>query len=143
MSTQVAMKSFALGTQKGRTQHPTDILGGETLLKLRVDDTDGAATILDQNVPLMTGPPLYRHSREDKWGRADHFPDRRSANYNRGRFGICGRWHCTHISELRPSASTDAGDASPSPLSALLARTLFVESRAVHSGPCSNRTAHE
>ena len=63
----IALKSFALSAQEGRTEQPLDILGAEMSVKLTNDDTDGIAAIFQQNVPPMSGPPLHRHSREDEW----------------------------------------------------------------------------
>jgi quercetin dioxygenase-like cupin family protein len=69
MTTQsIALKSFALAAEEGRTQQPLDILGGtEMLVKLTDDDTNGAVAIAHENVAPMAGPPLHRHSREDEW----------------------------------------------------------------------------
>jgi quercetin dioxygenase-like cupin family protein len=68
MTTQsIAVKSFALSAQEGRTEQPLNIIGAEMLAKLTNDDTDGAVAIFQQNVPPMSGPPLHRHSREDEW----------------------------------------------------------------------------
>jgi quercetin dioxygenase-like cupin family protein len=68
MTTQaIALKSFALSAQEGRTAQPLNILGAEMLAKLTTDDTDGTVAIFQQNVPPMSGPPLHRHSREDEW----------------------------------------------------------------------------
>jgi quercetin dioxygenase-like cupin family protein len=68
MTTQsIAVKSFALSAEEGRTPQPLNILGAEMLAKLTNDDTDGTVAIFYQNVPPMSGPPLHRHSREDEW----------------------------------------------------------------------------
>jgi quercetin dioxygenase-like cupin family protein len=63
MTQSVALKSFALGAQEGATQHPLDILGAEMLAKMTNDDTHGTVAIFHP----MSGPPLHRHPREDKW----------------------------------------------------------------------------
>ena len=63
----IALNSFALSVQEGRTERPLNILGAEMLAKLMSEDTDGAVAIFQQNVPPMAGPPLDRHSREDEW----------------------------------------------------------------------------
>jgi|SRR5215468_1851665 len=64
----IALKSFALDAQEGRTQQPIDVLGSEMLVKLADQDSGGGnLAIFHQNVPPMSGPPLHRHSREDEW----------------------------------------------------------------------------
>ena len=68
MTTQIiGLKSFVLGAQEGRTEQPLNILGVEMLAKLTNDDTNGAVAIHHENLPPMSGAPLYRHSREDEW----------------------------------------------------------------------------
>src|SRR5215470_5425016 len=64
----IALKSFALDAQEGRTQQPIDVLGSEMLVKLADQDSGGGnLAIFHQDVPPMAGPPLHRHSREDEW----------------------------------------------------------------------------
>jgi quercetin dioxygenase-like cupin family protein len=63
----IALKSFALADDEGRTQQTLSILGGtEMSVKLTNDDTDGTVAIAHENVAAMAGPPLHRHSLEDE-----------------------------------------------------------------------------
>jgi len=59
--------AVVLGAWEGRTTEALDIMGEETLAKLTSADTNGAAAIIHQKIPPMSGPPLHRHSREDEW----------------------------------------------------------------------------
>lgn len=60
MTTQsIALKSFVLAADEGRTPQPLSLLGRvSTLAKLTNDDTDGTIAIFQENVLPKSGPPL-------------------------------------------------------------------------------------
>ena len=50
-----------------RTSNSLLVLGNTLFPKLIGEDTNGAVSAAVVKVPLMGGPPLHRHAREDEW----------------------------------------------------------------------------
>lgn len=61
MTTQnIALKSFPLAAEEGRTQQALNLLGGASrLAKLTNEDTEGTVAIFQHNLPQMAGPDMY------------------------------------------------------------------------------------
>jgi mannose-6-phosphate isomerase-like protein (cupin superfamily) len=59
--------AFVLQPQEGRTSQPLDVLGVPTLVKIAGSDVENRAAMFHLTVPIMAGPPLHRHHREDEW----------------------------------------------------------------------------
>jgi uncharacterized cupin superfamily protein len=61
------LKTLVLGPQDNRLDAPLNILGEVGLVKLAGSDTGEAVAVVHATVPVLSGPPLHRHSREDEW----------------------------------------------------------------------------
>jgi quercetin dioxygenase-like cupin family protein len=60
------VRSFVLTASETRTAAPLNIVGEETLVKVRSADSGGLLSFFHLDAPPMSGPPRHVHSREDE-----------------------------------------------------------------------------
>lgn len=68
MSSEIAspVRCVVLGADETRTSAPLNIVGEETLVKVRGADSNGLLSFFHLDAPPMSGPPRHVHTREDE-----------------------------------------------------------------------------